>query len=480
MLAAFRLVLFWLYFTGARCAGPVSLPTSATLPTSSHLSTSTSSSSTSSQVMTSTASSLPSPTQTTFFINAINNMTTCTSGIITWTYNGSSADIILSITNSFEPYPQNTTGTNISLIDTNAASKSWTWPQVNVSQGWYRIVGAVSSFSAVSADFFVSNGSDTSCLISSGTSTASPTVNMTNGEIAGIVVGVLAGLVILALAIVYYLHRRGRPSRGHLGRDKLRKHVGRWSSMKSNSSNTKSLVGDNTGDLSTVHSNVTDLAGEIQISVADVKNPIGEKVHPDPIHAPPSSYDRHTSNPSTPVDRHHRRASELNFEQHTARIRSSMDSSMFMRTGRMSLPASPRTPSFPRERDEYSTFTASASSTSPLRERDEYPPSPVDFPRRGRDEYPPSPGFATSVSRSPSAGTAARRKPRKPVPQYDLSELRDPTLNTQLMLAGGDLQGTDPHPPLPPGVPALSPKTSFGNHLRMHYLMPDMPLPNNE
>lgn len=348
---------------------------------------------------------------------------------------------------------------------------------MNVSQGWYRIQGNVSTLSAVSPkDFFVSNGSDTSCLISSSPSTASATVDLKGGEIAGIVVGVLAGLAILALAIVYYLRRHGRPSRGHFGRDEVRKRVGRWSSVKSNSSNTKSLVEGSAGDFSTVHSNVTDLAGEIQISVADGANPVGKKIHPDPIHVPPSSYDRYASNPSTPVDLHYRRASEVNFEQHAARIRSSMDSSMFMRTERMSLPVLPRTPLSPRE----PTFPASPSSISPLREQDDYPPSPVEFPRRGRDEYPPSPGVETSASRSHSASTTARRKSRKPVPQYDLSELRDHTkgsLDTQSMLAGGDLQGTDPQPPSPPGVPALA---GFGNHLRMHYLIPDMPPPNND
>ncbi|KAJ8595561.1 hypothetical protein M405DRAFT_806864 [Rhizopogon salebrosus TDB-379] len=506
--AAFRLGLFWLYFTRARCAGlvvavgPVSLPSTISTATSSHSATSTSPSSNSSHAMTSTsASAVPSSTPG-FFINAIKNMTTCTSGVITWTYTGSSPNLVLSITNIdvFDPYlqgntrRQNTAGQNIfeTLILTNATSNSWTWPQVNVSQGWYQIQGTVAPTSAASTPFFISNGTDTSCLLVSSspatsTGTASPTAvgNYSNStqlktpEIIGIVLGVVAGLGILALLIVYYLRRhRRRPSPGSLQRHKHKENMGRWGSLKSNSSTAKSLVGGN-ADVSTVHSDGTELGSELQISVANITSPAEEKVEPyhpsqsqettpsDSIHTPPSSYDRHMSlfslpNPPVPSNpQHRRRASEVNFEQHAARIRSSMDSSMHLRTERLSFPAFPRTP------------------TSATRGRDEYPPSPAAelFPYRGRDEYPPSPRAATSHSRSPSA---SRRMPRKPVPHYDPSELRDNTGDSQLVLSGGDLPGTDTLPPLLHDSPALSHKASLGNHPRMHYLIPDMPPPSSE
>jgi len=232
-------------------------------------------------------------------------------------------------------------------------------------------------------------------------------------------------------------------------------------------------VGGNTGDISTVHSDGTELGGELQISVTNIPNPVEEKEEPyhssqsqgttpsDSMHTPPSSYDRHMSLLSLPNipalsgPQHRRRASEVNFEQHAARIRSSMDSSMHLRTERLSFPAFPRTP------------------TSATRGRDEYPPSPAaePFPHRGRDEYPPSHVAATSPSRSPSA---SRRTPRKPVPHYDPSELHENTRgsqDSQLVLDGGDLPGADTHPPH---------KGNFGNHPRMHYLIPDMPPPSRE
>ncbi|OAX39686.1 hypothetical protein K503DRAFT_63071 [Rhizopogon vinicolor AM-OR11-026] len=459
--------------------------------------------------MTSTSPS-SSPTQSTLLINSIKNMTTCTSGLITWTYNGSSANLILSITNVnvLDPYSlgnltrrQNSAGDSVSmtLTDAIATSNSWTWPQVNVSQGWYQVQGNVTPLSAVSSAFFISNGSDTSCLLASSStsspaSTTSPTAdvnysdspNLNGGKIAGIVIGVLAGLAITALAIAYYFRRRRRPSRGNLQRHNPRESMGRWSSLKSNSSTIKSLAATNPADLSTVHSDATELADEIQISVADITSHVGHKIEPnhlsqsttlsDPMYVPPSSYNRHMSlsnPPPTSVNtRQSRRVSELNFEQQAARIRSSMDTSMFLRTERMSLPAFPRTPALYRGVDDP---LSPASATFQHRGRDEYPPSPVT--PRGRDEYPPS--ARAAVSRSPSTSTATRRTPRKPVPHYDPAELSDPRglLDAQAILSSDDLQGTSPLPSSPRDTPSLSPKSSFGNHPRIHYLIPDMPSP---
>jgi len=404
-------------------------------------------------------------------------MTTCKPGIITWNYSGSSANRLLSITNVDDPYSsgnitrQSTTGNSFS-VDINAASNNWTWSQVNVSQGWYQ--GNVPSLSAVSAAFFISNGSDVSCLL--GSSSSSSAI-LDSGEIMGIVLGALAGLGVIVVGVAYYYlrSRRRRLPRGNQRRREDKDNMRRWNSLRSNPSISKSPSESNAGETSTAQSDATELTGE------SLPNLVEEKVVPSPNHFPPSSYDRRTSlrlqshsDYSTPSNANHRRRSELHFEQQATRIRSSMESSMHMRTERFSLPAFPRSPP-----------TSPRLSTFPDRERDDYPFSPVDTTfHRGRDEYPPSPfnrgrdefPSATSTSRSPSASTAARRTPRKPVPHFDLSEPRDAHEGSQ------DAHPTitsDGVPPPPHNIPVLSDRINFGN-TSVHYLIPDMPPPGNE
>lgn len=519
------LVFCWLYSTGVQWTGVLAQPAQHAERQVGHISppiprapdpspmigviltsslattSSTSSSSTSSHVMTSTAGiASPSSTPTLFSINAVKNMTTCAPGVITWTYNGSSANILLFISNInvADPYTQggrtrrqNTAGKSVSVILANisATLNSWTWSQVTQPQGWYTIQGSVASLGASSDPFFISNGTDTACLLSSSssstepTSTASPTAvqaystTPSTGEIVGIVVGSLAGLVIPALAIACYLRRRRRPA--IRSRKPKVQNVGRWSSLKSNDSAARSLAEGNAGFThSHGHSEST---GEI-LTVADsgkaseTTTPLGsdeyhgeEKVvHPqspsgmiplDDIDTPLSRHDRRISaysiqDPSFRGDAGRTRAtssrhSKQGLELQAARIRSSMESSMYLRTERFSLPAiaapTPHTP------------------TSPSRGRDEYPPSPI----------------AASLRRSPSAGAAsARRSSRKPVPHYDASEFRDDlrgAADNQSTITAGESShshGTESLPPLH-GVSGLS-------HNRMHYLIPDMPPPRNE
>ncbi|KAG0707879.1 hypothetical protein DFH29DRAFT_893934 [Suillus ampliporus] len=524
------LVLCWLCSTGAQWAGVIAqsahhadrqvgqtwLPTThldprqitssiLTLPsTSSHTTSSNPTSSTSSHVMTSTASAVtatPSSTPSQFSINAVNNMTTCTPGIITWTYNGSSADILLSITNVnvLDPYPQrdltrrqNSAGQTVSvtLANASAISNSWTWPKVNQSQGWYKIQGSVTGLNVSSAPFFISNGSDTSCLLSSSSSSAVENhTNSTNvAKIVGIVVGGVAGLFILAVVIPYYLCRRRR-SRG--SKRKPKQEVGRWGSLKSNDSAARSLPGSNI-DLPSHSHGHSELTGEILI-VADsgrasetTASHSSDEYHGEekavPLHSPKemipldvldtplSHYNRRMSaysiqDPSFRGDAGRTRAisahdSQQNLELQAARIRSSMESSMYLRTERLSMPV-------------FSTPTSPRTST---------------FASRGLDEYPPSPGATTVFRRDPSAGatsTAARRASRKPVPHYDPSELPDNLHNavdTLSMFTAGESSHSHSTEPLPPPhvLPGLYHDASFGSPSRVHYLIPDMPLPSNE
>lgn len=465
---------------------------------------STLSSSTSSHVMTSTASALtPSPTPSQFSINAVKNMTTCAPGVITWTYNGSSPSILLSIlnVNVLDPYPQhdlarrqNTAGqVSVTLTNTSTKLNSWTWPQVDQPQGWYMIEGSIASLNASSAAFFISNGSDTACLLPSSSSSPGPTSTATTveassmtlsvGEIVGIVIGSLAGLVFLVLAIAYYFCRQSRsPTRG----SKPKQSVGRrWSSLKSNDSAARSLARGNAGSAhSRGHS---DVMGEI-LMVADsgktsettTTQDSGEypgnhgeekELHPysprgtipvDTMDNPLSRYNHRMSVRSLqdpcppPCDGTARtrvtpaRYSEQSLELQAARIRSSMENSMYLRTERFSFPAlatpTPHTPT---------------------------------SPSRGRDEYPPSPAAATSARRSPSTSAiSARRTSRKPVPHYDASEFRDDlrsAVDNQSMVTAGESSHSH-------GTESLSPLHAMSGQPpnRIHYLIPDMPPPGNE
>lgn len=521
-------VLCWLYSGGGQRAGvlaqpvqhaerqvghtsPFTVPADPGLigvilnssPASSPSASSTISSSTS-YAMTSTASApIPSSTYNQFSINAVKNMTTCAPGNITWTYNGSSPNILLSITNVNVLDPdsqrdltrrQNTAKQiSVTLTNTSAILDYWIWPQVDQPQGWYAIQASIASLNASSAAFFISNGSDTACLLSSSSLSPGPTspvivaetssVTLSVGKIMGIVVGSLAGLIVLVLAIAYYLCRQCcSPTRGNKPKQSVGK---RWSSLKSNDSAARSPAGGN-GD-SACSRGHSESMGEISI-VADSGKEVSETTTPqgsdeyhesrgeeketyphsprgmipmDTIHNPLSHYNRRISVHSlqdsysfpdpyvrgdagrTHVTSAH--YSKQSFELQAARIRSSMESSAYMRTERFSLPAP-------------------AAST---------PHSPTS-PSRGRDEYPPSPEVATSSRRPPSIGVVSvRRNSRKPVPHYDPSEFRDDlhsAVDNQSMITA--CESSYSH-----GTESLSPLHAMSglSHNHIHYLIPDMP-----
>ncbi|KAG1900344.1 uncharacterized protein F5891DRAFT_980307 [Suillus fuscotomentosus] len=431
---------------------------------------------------------IPSSTYNQFSIHAVKNMTTCAPGIITWTYNGSSPNILVSITNVnvLDPDPQrdltrrqNTAKQiSVTLTNTSAILDYWIWPQVDQPQGC--------------------NGSDTACLLSSSSLSPGPTspvtvaetssVTLSVGKIMGIVVGSLAGLIVLVLAIAYYLCRQCcSPTRGSKPKQSVGK---RWSSLKSNDSAARSPAGGN-GD-SACSRGHSESMGEILI-VADSGKEVSETITPqgsdeyhesrgeeketyphsprgmipvDTIHNPLSHYNRRISVHSlqdsysfpdpyvcgdagrthTITSAHY---SKQSFELQAARIRSSMESSAYMRTERFSLPAP-------------------AAST---------PHSPTS-PSRGRDAYPPSPEAAISSRRPPSIGVVSvRRNSRKPVPHYDPSEFRDnlhSAVDNQSMITA--CESSYSH-----GTESLSPLHAMSglSHNHIHYLIPDMP-PRNE
>ncbi|KAF8555486.1 hypothetical protein OG21DRAFT_896350 [Imleria badia] len=401
--------------------GPESIPSTST----SHGSTTMSSTPSTSLSSSGTSSARPQPSSSPGSLDfTIQNMTTCTSGLISWKYSGKDAELLLSITNI--GMPQNDALLRIKgkrslvsvtmqqLVDTNTTVLSWTWSSVTLTQGWYEIQGLALSTPTVSnnsAPFFISNGTDVTCLAatsphaSSSASSSVSTLPSSNSNVGIIVGGVVGGVVAVALAIIAG--------------------VCLWSRRRKSALNTP------------VHY-------ERRASTYSIQTPT--------IVASESFRPRV---PST-------QTSTQTLEQQAQRIRSSMETSVRRRSERLSMPTLPST------------------ALSRL------PHSPTH--NQPQEEYPLTPVTPTPVNRSVSTGAVsmtARRTSRKPVPHYDSSLLLEDknadsvstlTAGAESSQSHGTGLGTGAH-----GMPSdLVHKPSFGDGRPVHYLIPDMPPPQQD
>ncbi|KAI6021690.1 hypothetical protein BKA83DRAFT_7746 [Pisolithus microcarpus] len=435
---------------------------------------------------TSTPSPSSSPTNLTF--NTIHNMTTCASASVTWNYGGKEAYLVMAVTNIGVNQThsqafgverrQNVASTTVlqTLVNITAQTESWTWASVNLTQGWYEIQGLVGNLTALSSPFYVSNGSNTSCLSSTSTPSQSPSATPSPGSVIGALVGVS-----VIVALVIWLRRR---KRSPIGGGFIVRNVGRWSSLTSNASSVKHRSNDFVNRHYRGHTDSTSRAGEsVTGSKAsntgppgDSDDPASERTHSTYSHSPPGmgAYDtsnvpvshvRHASihsiqSSAGAVDRSRSRTmsvrtSNTALEQQAQRIRSSMEGSMCLRTERLSMPA-------------IAPAALDRSPTSPIRRTSDHPAG----------------SGGTSVTRSAStSGSATRRTPRKPVPHYDPSELDD-------ALAG---QANDTRSTAPSGedfsasnsaetiaMSDVSRLPSLGSGRPVHYLIPDLPPPSKE
>lgn len=490
--------------------GPVSVSQSSSKPTSVSTSLAMATTSGSPTASTSTPSPSSSPTNLTF--NTIHNMTTCASASVTWNYGGKEAYLVMAVTNIGVNQThsqafgverrQNVASTTVlqTLVNITAQTESWTWASVNLTQGWYEIQGLVGNLTALSSPFYVSNGSNTSCLSSTSTpsqspsATPSPVSNLSSsddkktGTIVGSVIGALVGVSVI-VALVIWLRRR---KRSPIGGGFIVRNVGRWSSLTSNASSVKHRSNDFVNRHYRGHTDSTSRAGEsVTGSKASNTGPPGdsddpaveaggsERTHSTYSHSPPEmgAYDtfnvpvshvRHASihsiqSSAGAVDRSRSRTmsvrtSNTALEQQAQRIRSSMEGSMCLRTERLSMPA-------------IAPAALDRSPTSPIRRTSDHPAG----------------SGGTSVTRSAStSGSATRRTPRKPVPHYDPSELDD-------ALAG---QANDTRSTAPSGedfsasnsaetmssraMSDVSRLPSLGSGRPVHYLIPDLPPPSKE
>ncbi|KAG6334206.1 hypothetical protein ID866_4877 [Astraeus odoratus] len=477
-------------------ATTLSIGASAVSSSSAHSSTSKVSTMSASGSPTSTTSSAsPSPSSTNLSFNAVKNMTTCTSAPITWKYGGNQTNLVLAVTNNSVDQHldglsrrQGTTTTVLqTLASVNAQAGSWTWGSVNVSQGWYEIQGSLGSAITLSSPFYVSTGSNVSCLPSSSAASPStspdPVSNTVSagsnktGTIVGSVVGIMAGISLL-VALIFWLRRRKRTSvRGEI----IAPNVGKWGSLTSNTSSLRRKSNDfanrhyhghtdsTTGMLSMVAGAKVanaDQPGDFGEHVAEAGE--SEKTHSSYSHSPigknpfdsPVLPDRHESLsysqcPIAAVDRscsrkRSLRTSNAALEQQAQRIRSSMETSMHLRTERLSMPI-------------IAPVTLERSPTSPI--------------RRAADN--PVGTEPTTVQRSASTGgSTTRRTPRKPVPHYDPSELPDHDANdthSTATGAGGSSASNSAEAVIAAPTSEVARFPSLGRGRPVHYLIPDLP-----
>lgn len=488
---------------------PSSLTTSSNIQ--SHSSEASSEATTSSGTSSATPQSSSSPGSLNFNVH---NMTTCTSGLISWSYTGQAAELSLSITNigvdqSYDlsrfRARQSVSGTiQKQLVDTNTSASSWTWSSVNLTQGWYEIQGlviATPSVSSNSAPFFITNGTNVSCLTSTSpqaSSTLSPSASASSStaaaktnvaSIVGGVVGGVVGAILVVIAGVWLWSRRRKRSfaRGGSRRQK-------WGSLKSTHSSIQpggdgakpagdhfhghsestegvlEVVGGGKGSATTTSGDSEEdpaiMGEEKPISPASSSGMSPFDALNTPIH-----YDRRASTyyPQipTPVASEGFRtrsasghASNQSIEQQAQRIRSSMETSIRRRSDRLSMPTLP-SPSLSR-----------------------LPHSPTHT--QHKEEYPLSPVTATPINRSISTGgVIARRTSRKPVPEYDPSALFEDTNTDSVSTFTGGAESSQTHGTGmgtgASGTPTdLVHKASFGDGRPVHYLIPDMPLPQRD
>jgi len=171
-------------------------------------------------------------------------MTTCQTGTIVWNYAGPSpAQLTLGLTDV--NVMQSATSTPPPSIVITLASDidptigNWTWEQVDVPSGYYIVNGSVLDANAQTDEFFIANGSDTSC-IQTQSSTPSSTPSSTTTQlpisvsshktsVGAIVGGSVGGVIVIGTIIGAVLFsRRDRRLSSRRGAA-----VGKWGGLGS-------------------------------------------------------------------------------------------------------------------------------------------------------------------------------------------------------------------------------------------------------
>ncbi|KAJ8517127.1 hypothetical protein ONZ45_g5665 [Pleurotus djamor] len=485
-----------------------------------------------------------------FFFSRIDDMYTCTPATIEWAYAGPSSDFQMVITNrgvdQAAPAPAISTSstsrppstlTNLvpraeptyvisEPVSTNIApfSPPFTWQEVTVPEGWYKLVASLpsASFSAESRTFFVHNSTDVSCLISpppppptSSQSSTSPvsspsqsqtdvpvvgasSANISSGAIAGSVIGGVAIVVacIAAFLFIRYSKRSGR-SRGGAGGSSNWGGLGSVDSVggqhgsrsaarpKSFGAGAAAALGFAANDKGTTRHNPR--ADSVDpILASDTRSPsalprpsqsssISKEDISSSVHNPfDEKYGVVDSMPPLPMHRdtsigttHTRRTSVSSTR--VRRLSIDRNAELIPMTPSPSTPSTPYTPTHIPSRSQSGLTSPSAPSILP----------------------------AGGIS-SPTSSN--RRSARKPVPSYQPDDISlspflpgaEPPRSTSSarhstadILGGGEEDRSSTHSARgirPPGIPELNHKSSFGpgDNRPVHYLIPDMPPPQRD
>ncbi|RDX46179.1 hypothetical protein OH76DRAFT_1301289, partial [Lentinus brumalis] len=210
-----------------------------------------------------------------FVFATIPYATACGPATFNWTYIGPQETFELAVASSITPHtdlpsPAKRQGQTNELPiawHVDATSQTWTWPTVTIPAGWYVLAAIGDDWVATSPQFFVTNGTDTSCLstpsssssadtstvASTGTGTSTSSTSSTTssntvlpvtaatsktsraGAIAG---GVVGGVVLIAAAIAAYIYfglcrRAPTRSRRRAMGNHTRAQLGKWGGLSS-------------------------------------------------------------------------------------------------------------------------------------------------------------------------------------------------------------------------------------------------------
>ncbi|KAJ7931314.1 hypothetical protein B0H13DRAFT_1959882 [Mycena leptocephala] len=485
--------------------------------------------------------------------NKIPEMTTCSPALITWMYSPVTSDdpleLTLFITNAgvaqISAPASTATGTftpnvaraverrdtvtyQITSVPINPASRMFIWSSVNVTEGWYAMIGTIplANFNQQSTPFYVENGVDVSCISSSSSSSpSSPSrpnprqvalhlvgiPRLPLGEPGAIAGGVIGGLAVVAAAIAAYFYLRyasastasgaspnRAPANGPVSvpqtpKPRLTRRIpvcwvasGRHHSQSDSIGPMLSHDSDvyviGTVGIDSRPSRIHDTREE-EDEVNSYFSPSQEKIsspsHGSPIRSP-FSESGHGHEDAVPLD-------FITPLPGTGVTRNSSTSTSSYMNNNFSRPRShPSSPYSGSPTTAEGPFSDNAQNNT-ASSLGNYPPTPSPaFPSgtsQTISEAPPRRGSAGEP-----IGAPTRRTPRKPVPQYNPTDpsLVSPPFTPQSLPAVYDSdssrEGSLRDGRLgPQDLPKLNHKASFGAEGRpVHYLIPDMPPPPRE
>ncbi|KZP17488.1 hypothetical protein FIBSPDRAFT_27019 [Athelia psychrophila] len=403
--------------------------------------------------------SSPGPVQQGLIFSTPTNVTTCQPADIAWSYIGSAGDLLtLAITN------EDVNQTNIA-VGIDPGPDLYTWSPVNLPAGYYVVLGTIGASSNVRSDvFLISGGSDTSCIATSTSSSSSATSTSATSTIApsstssitpvpvpvssakksntgaiagGVVAGIIALLILIFIGMML-MRRRNKSARAsrfsNSGDAYSRATPTNGARHHGPSESTGGMLISDTGH---------DIGPAIATAVEAHSNEDLYSVSEKDMSGSPgkSSIDAALAHLSYTGGNNHRSSSSSTLNHQPLTARTSLSHSR-------GSPPDGRRPSL-----DIADYARSERSSSA-------PGAPRPFSPRtvaATSEFIP-------MGRSSSG--ASRRASRKPVPQYDASELQATPSEQSL-----------PSPLHIGAESGLRHQSSSGDVRPVHYLIPDMPPP---